>query len=801
MIGCGCFNQVLSTGSKKMKSSRGLGTNLAGSSIRKTQESMVTMAASPGKTQTGRIAQCEAVTVQTPDEMSAALNTTSQRATTDHTVVVTSAHGSARKMASTEEPDKSEMMKCQPGLNEAVRGAINRSIENLEKAWEERKDSSALLRCRDVVTEMNFLIRKYKINKKDPESVNYQLIKDRFGPHYVDNLNPALKELKNEIDAGYGVVYYKLLVSMIRHFRLQPGESPEKKNNKQLLKAVCQQLLCKEMEYLRHIKIKQDSSLEKAAIHSGRIIGYLLDKTSPVRTCQYIKKDVMSSIEAERNSLIAAITSDDKNSNVGEDLEKLKEDLCRGTDDVWAARRYHDRLWLQLAGLQSASSDKKKSVQDCIFILEKLCELRNVCTGFFKESFSLCHEVTASISGVARRILKDSMDDIVLLDEEIMDLMGALMVEDLLGEECRKLYLVGKEFQAVMRSAVQTDTITDNQCAQHIAEIRSLIGNKTDADFLTAAEMLRQLLLGHWHEIKSLDMADEHVKGIEEIKDVLREELFAPVFEKFVEHKEISEKDFKEYGYEISKHRSRLVQLNLFLFVVNDKKEKNKWMKSVDVAWYRDLERLVQTESFRDEDVDCLLELKRTVPDVPNPCIMLLLKKNLIRLFSSDILAVKGGNGEIPVEKVAMISRWIDDFLYLKGISSKHQKDYNMELKELNEVWKCANKGTIPGATSGQPVSDAALVQQPEPGELSTSRTTSPASMAKASAAETAPETGVCPESRIDSRRDQSLVPDFSEATEQLALATIGIGTVTERASQASSSLQGADQLPFNIQD
>lgn len=791
-----------------MASSRGLGTNLAGSSVRETQESMVTMAASPGKTQTGRIAQCEAVTVQTPDEMSAALNTTSQRATTDHAVVVTSAHGSsARETASTEEPDKPEMMKGQSGPNEAVREAINRAIENMEKTWEEKKNSNALLRCRDVVTEMDFLMRKHKISKKDPESVNYQLIKDRFGSHYVDNLNPALKELISEINAGYGVAYYKLLVSIIRHFMLQPSGSPEKNENEQLLRLVCDKLITKEIEYLKHIKATRDYSLEKAAIHSSNIISYLLDNKSHARICQCIEKKMMRGIVAEKDSLIRAITLEGKNANIGEDLEKLKEDLCRGTDDIWAARRYHDRLWLQLAKLQSASSDKEKGVQDCISILEELCELRNLCTGFFKESFSLCHKVTASISGVARRILKDSMDDIVLLDEEIMDLMGALMVEDLLGEECRKLYLAGKEFQAVMRAAVQTDTITDNQCAQHIAEIRSLLGNKTDADFLTAAEMLRQLLLGHWHEIKSLDMADEHVKGIEEIKDVLREELFAPVFEKFVEHKEISEKDFKEYGYEISKHRSRIVQLNLFLFVVNDKKEKNKWMKSVDVAWYRDLERLVQAESFRDEDVDCLLELKRTVPDVPNPCIMLLLKKTLIRLFSSDILAVKGGNGEIPVEKVAMISRWIDDFLYLKGISSKHQKDYNMELKKLNEVWKSANKGTISGATSGQPVSDAALVQQPEPGELSTSRTTPPpASMAKASVAETASETGVFPEPRTDSKRDQSLVPDFSEATEQLALATIGIGTVTERASQASSSqasssLQGADQLPFNIQD
>ena len=795
MIDRGCFIDHFQRVVEKMESSsKGSDMNVAGSSIREAQESTVTMAASSRKTRTGRVVQCAAVAVQAPDEIAATSNTVSQRISTDYTVAVTSAPGLARETASTERPDKFEAMDCEYKSDEAFRAMVNKSIENLKTGWQSRKPG-ALRVCQDILSEMCFMKGKYKLGTVGND--DYQFMECQFSPYYESNLRAALEELKNKIDAGYGMEYYKLLDSMIKHPGLQSDKCPDKSANEELLRDIYRQLLHKEVQYLHHIK--QDPSLWKAATNSCYIINTLLHKEPYIFDCKLMNEDDRKKILEEKNQAMTIM----RLGNIDENVEKSEKKTRCDTDDEWAERKHHDLLRIQLTELKKATSNEKNSVQDCVRILHELCELRNTCIEFFEESRSLCKEAMAAISGMARKILRDSMDNIVLLDQEVMDLIGVLRARDLLGEECKKLYLVGKEFQAAMRAVIQTGstgTITGDQCMQRITEIHSLLGNKTDADLLAAAEMLRQLLFGHWHEIKSLDMADECMKSIEEIKDTLSKELFAPVIEKFSGH-EAEEKDHKQYGREMSKQRSRFVQLSSYLFVVSDKRAKQKWRRSIDVAWGCDLERLTRAKSFMEKDVDCLLELKRTAPDVPNQHIMLLLKKNLINFFSSDMLTVKGSNGELPVENVATISRWVDDLLYLKGSNSKNQNAYDMQLKELNDAWKCANKDTIPGAVSDQPVSNATLIQL-ESEELSTSRsTTSSAPMAEASAAEQVSETGVFPESRTDSRRDQSLVPDFSEAAEQLALATIGIGTATERASQASSPLQNADQLLFNIQD
>lgn len=770
--------------------------NVAGSSVRRTQESMVTMAASPGKTQTGRVAQGKVVTIQTLGQMAARSDTTPRQATTDYTVVVTGASGPARRATRTKKPARSEMMECRSKANKNVQTAVQRSVQKLTEAWKEKK-FNALLFCRDVVSEMDNLAGQY-CDTMDIGNENYQLIVNQLGPHYTTHLKKALEELNREINTGYGVAYDKLLVSMIRYSMLQPDKDhDDERDDKKLLRDTCQRLIQKEMDYLYHIKTRQDASFINAATYSCGIINRLtaFDSLS-VCTDLFINKEGLTNTRKEASRITAAILRlpNDKNTDVDENIKKLKEDLLCETGDVWAARQYHDRLWLLLTELRT-TIEQDKSLQTCILVFRKLCDIHYMCTGLFEKFFSPCRKTVELISCTTKRILTASLDDCVQLDKDVMELMDTLMVEESLSADCKTFYLLYKELQTEMRTVAQTDTITtDVQCMKHITEIRLRLDNKTDADYLAAAEMLRQFLFGHWHEIQSLDTATLRMNDIKEIKNTLCEELFTPVIKELRESKKES---LEKKSKKINKKRARFAQLGPYLFVVSNKNDKDLWMKSVGIAWYHDLDTLARRRSFREQDVDHLLELKRTVPNAPNPCIRILLKETLTRLLSY-ILNMKDGNSEIPVEKVAAISQWINDFPHLKVFDNMRRTHSDDQLKKLNNLWKTRkNKDTIPGVTPDRPVSSTTLMQ-PESEEPSTSRlASSSVPTVEASAAKKNPGTRtLSPESRTGFKRfkrDPSFVADFSETTEQPVLATTGLETVTTRASQASSFLQGAN--------
>ena len=77
---------------------------------------------------------------------------------------------------------------------------------------------------------------------------------------------------------------------------------------------------------------------------------------------------------------------------------------------------------------------------------------------------------------------------------------------------------------------------------------------------------------------------------------------------------------------------------------------------------------------------------------------------------------------EIPVEKIAVLTQWVDDLQSMHNINST--------LKGLYETWKKANKGTMASVASDQPGSDDALTQ-PESEKSSTAESKLPAPTAK----------------------------------------------------------------------
>ena len=110
---------------------------------------------------------------------------------------------------------------------------------------------------------------------------------------------------------------------------------------------------------------------------------------------------------------------------------------------------------------------------------------------------------------------------------------------------------------------------------------------------------------------------------------------------------------------------------------------------------------MFQAESFKADDVDWLLVLKRIAPGMPNPHIRILLGKVLEKLLS----AMLGERTcDIPDEKLATISQWIEDLVHIKGINKQQKEHDDAKLKELNEAWKIKNKGTTISVTSDRPV-------------------------------------------------------------------------------------------------
>ena len=133
----------------------------------------------------------------------------------------------------------------------------------------------------------------------------------------------------------------------------------------------------------------------------------------------------------------------------------------------------------------------------------------------------------------------------------------------------------------------------------------------------------------------------------------------------------------------MSKYRPALARLIPYTFVL-DESDKADLMKTVSAAWYCDIERLSMAESFREEDVDCLLGLKRIVPHTPDPHIRITVKQALIKFFQ---FVDQNGTGKIPVEKIAILSQWVDGLNRVRKVDD--------QLKTCNEKWKETNNGAV----------------------------------------------------------------------------------------------------------
>ena len=760
-------------------------------SIQETQEGMPSP--EKAKTQTERVSH-KAEAIQIPSQMAAASSSTSRQTDSDDCAMAVAEpmiYEASWKAMDVEEACTFRIVECEYQPTEIFRLDIEASLKTLEKK-EKKYGATTLSFCRAVVIEFDRLKNKFRMNT-ETESDNYKFMKCQLAPHYVNSLRPALDTLKAEADEQRVWRHHQDFLSLMRYFDLQTDEDSIK-DNQELSQEIYLKSLTNELSYQDYINnipfagITSNSDMvmqrllqdqQKGTLHKG---GSLLTMS---RSDQERIENKMKDMKFHR-----VTSAQSKHNSIDEYIEKLEKKIRAKDARVLDKRLYGDLLKIQVKRLttnQKTNQKKSKNKGSCehFLLLKKACELHDKCFLCLDESALALGNVKMLISSLVKSILQEGMDNVVPLKQKVLDFIGQLMANDILGNECKWIYLACKESQARMKTATPMGKITNSQCEKEISEIGLLLEKKDRAELLKAAKMLRKLLHNHYDEITRLSKADLHLSAIKRIKNMLCDELFQPVLDEFDKGKAIAHN--KEYNEEYNKnmdgYRSVFVELYPYTFVVSNQKRFD-WVRAACAAWYCTLDRMFHAESFRADDVDCLLDLKCIAPGMPNPHIRILLGKVLEKLLAAML---DEPTCDIPDEKLATISQWIEDLVHIRGINKQQQEHDDEKLKELNEAWKRKSKGTTISVTSDRPVPDAALLR-PESGEPSTSESKSPSTPTTEASVATVSRAGsIFPESRAGIERGKSLATDFSGSASKSV--TLKRKLATDRVSSDQSVL------------
>lgn len=796
---------------------------VAGTGISETREGIATMPAPAGQTQTGREVQCNGTVMQTFHPMPITLHTPRQTIT-DHMVTLTNAPLPDWKIPLTEKSRRFELQKCdhKPVIDELAE-AVQDSLRKLEEIWW-TPEKGPISFCTTVTREIEQLRVKYGIN--DVKSEEYKFMVYQFGPYYTASLRPALEAIKSQAENECGWEYHIDIRFIGKYLDLQTDEIIDAGSNLELLKELYLKLVSSELDYLEFMK---DCPVDNAGGYSSIIIERLLAKKYGAPAYQFISKEEMQQINDRKDELIHNIRWNLAKYGANNDMSKTKEDLRRGIADkkirMQTKRRYNDLL-KEVFDKEKARycQQGNETAAACLSFLKNLFNLFVECTSEISELHSLPCDIAKEMTCVIQAQLDSHLYRSVRLEEEILDFIEDMLDKKVVDEEYGKPCLYCRELEfptpAVMRRDLQTDEITDRQFENSLAEINFIFipGDKAEAEI--SANKLRQLFCEYGDKIKALDTKDPDAGHIIRIRNKLNKELFRPLIQAFYEHQ--NQVGTEREGFADAKYlfHSRLVALSPYTFILTSENERAGLADAACAAWYCDIEELSQAVSFKDEDVDCLLELKHVSPYIPDQPLRPVLEKALENVFQ---FVLHDTGGKIPVEKIAILSQWVDGLNRVKKVDD--------QLKACNEKWKEINEGavskrnpvssdilsisvlvpdldqeasesvvlkdqpatarvvssqSVPEAALGQPVSeDPPSLEKSESLLVPAER----ASIAKASKTDV-----VSSESQIGVEKDKS-----SGTTEQPDPVITGMAMITAPASQevAASSLQGDDQLPF----
>lgn len=604
----------------------------------------------------------------------------------DHARVIQGTPDSSEETVSAGEAGTIKTEECTDEPLYDIRKKVEIHLKILEKN-RQMSVMSPLSFCLIVVNALDHIRKTYAID--NPESQDYKFWASQLGPHYVSSLRPALKIMRDKASAQQIWEYYKNIVGVAKYLFLQPDASPDKSDNNKLMKTIYKMAIECEIHYLKSVR---NSSLPGLVTHPRNIISYLLNwKRNKLKCSNFSplsREDVNRYYRQMEELTMGACASrggaivdqlDHNDGAIDERIEQLEESLRNKTANMLDVRLYNGLLQLRLRILGKEEKKQKSLMEDgqgraiihtyCT-VLEQLFIMHNKCVTFIPDHTFMHNDIAMIISGAARNILAISLDNIVQLEKEVLELIDDLMHKGLLSEACMKSYLYYKELRALMGTAIQTREMTDQQCEAELKEIGLLLDEKTDTCVLEAVNKLEQLLFFHSKEIQALctkNLLSE--LDITFLRSKLSNALLSPVAKKIDRCKKNmgGKSDLHRFDAFLRGLRSTIITLNPCVFIAIDKPLRQRWLSSACFAWRLDLERMARKEELlTEEDVDCLLELKHVVPDVPK----IHVRETLIEVLNKCSDPMLADRAEVPVEKIMSLTEWRTELDCLYKLSS-----------------------------------------------------------------------------------------------------------------------------------
>lgn len=226
--------------------------------------------------------------------------------------------------------------------------------------------------------------------------------------------------------------------------------------------------------------------------------------------------------------------------------------------------------------------------------------------------------------------------------------------------------------------------LTFAQCLQQFDKLVAYVKSwHTHEDYLlSAADMFKQMYTDYRQLTTMLNPEDRMIRQIMDknigiFEGILYRALFANVFTRFKECKEIPGSSRETLNQLMSSYRSYFMKTQPYLFILNDHARKN-WAGIACFVWGDNLVSLGKNARFDKNNIDSLLCLKEIAPSVDNPVIKKRLESVLLRLF--QFMLQRSDTEYEFIEETMELSRWIDEL--------KETSQLKPLLEKRCEQWK-----------------------------------------------------------------------------------------------------------------
>ena len=616
-----------------------------------------------------------------------------QRTTTSREVAMDPASEGCMKTASIRQMDiPGTEKKYRPGPSVVFRPAVTKAVWTLSMKKENvlSGNISAITYCLEVIKACDHLFQKERSIRGQGHSTdkNREYMVTVMAPIYSAALNDALEEIQQHLAQDKNPrEYYKKVNRLAIH--VNPlSDSEEHFVFNDCKKKLCDIFRCcinNELNYLKYLAL-QTSPSGYAVKTSANVIDWLLGEKTAINVLSLMSKQEMKEIKDKRDELWYSIVSCGNNHIADREKEKpdvLKEGVPHGVTDKMVKLELFDKLKERLEEIKERTGTIPEDVQGLVCLLKELAELCDYFDRSGIAAFALCCDIKQFLASVIKKILsmkEDSVEDNSRLSEA-MTIIGRLITShnNWVGKNCMEWYMDCKQQEEGLREAtVGTNKTREYFCSDRLKKISRYLELGTEDDYWRAADLLAQLLQDYGEDLTLEIRVSNRTRRI---KSKLSDKLYHAIFDEYNEHR-TSGKSMEEISSVMSCHKSRVIKLIPYVFVLKDEQTRDAWKHMACCVWYNDVERLRHAETFSKKDVDVLLYMKGLAPalrDYHNRYSNVIdAMKNFFRFTLRDQAATAF------IEETVELSAWVDCLCHFYRIE---------ELKALNEAWKQKYQG------------------------------------------------------------------------------------------------------------